>query len=65
MLCHDSVAGIYQTDSESNMAVKTTVTVCKYHKTPTTRLYTPWNYLMNTDTASLSFPMFLGLTQVV
>ncbi len=44
---------------ESDMMLKTTVAVFKYHWAPTTRLYTPWNDVMNTDT--LSFPTFLGL----
>lgn len=38
------------------MAVKTTVAVREHCGAPTAQLYTPQDYLMNTDTASLSFP---------
>ncbi len=49
------------TDFESDIAVKTTVAVCEYDGAPTTQLYTPQDYVMNTDTVLLSFPTFLGL----
>ncbi len=48
--------------NESDMAIKTTAAVCEYHST-VQQLYTPWDY-DNTDTASLSFPMFLDLPQL-
>ncbi len=60
-----NLAGTCQTDTESDMAVKTTVAVCEYGGAPTTQLYTPQDYLMNTNLASLSFPTFLGLPQVI
>ncbi len=54
-----NVVRIYRADFESDMVVKTTVAVFKYHWAPTTRLSTPWNDVMNTVT--WSFPTFLGL----
>ncbi len=53
------------TDVESDMAVKTTIALCEYHGAPTTRLYIPRGCVMNTDTALLSFPTFLGLPQLI
>ncbi len=54
-----NVAGICRTDIESDMAVETTFAVSEYHGAPTTRLYTPWGYLMNTNTTlSLVFHPF-------
>ncbi len=50
---------------EYNIAVKTTVAVCEYPGAPTTQLYTPQGYLMNTDTALLSLPTFVGLPQLM
>ncbi len=49
------------TDRYTDIAVKTTVAVCEKHVAPTTRLYTPQHYVMNTHRATLSFPTFLGL----
>ncbi len=49
---------------KSDTGVKTAV-VCEYRGAPTTRLDTPQDYFMNTDTASLSFPTFLGTPQLV
>ncbi len=41
------------------------ITVCEYRGAPTTWLYTLRDYLMNTDTASLNFPTFLGPQQLI
>ncbi len=59
-----NVARIDQTDTESDTAVKTTVDVFEYCGALITRLHTPRDYLMNTDTALFSFPTFLGLLQL-
>ncbi len=42
---HVCTAGM---DTELDMAAQTIVAVCEYHGAPTTQLYTPQNYLMNT-----------------
>ncbi len=50
-------------DIKSDMAVKTVLWLntrsCK------TQLYTPCDYIINTDTTLLSFPTFLGLPQLI
>ncbi len=50
---------------ESDVVVKTTVAVSKYHLAPTARLFASWTlHTMDTDEESLSFPVFPGLSQL-
>ncbi len=45
--------------------VKTTVAVSEYNGAPTTRLYTPQAYLINTDMTSTGFSALLGVPQLI
>ncbi len=65
MSCQMNFVGICRTDTESDMEVKTTAAVCEYYRAPTTRLYTPQDYVLNTDVTLLSFPTFLGPPQMI
>ncbi len=58
-----NVVGFCQKDIESDIRVITAV--WEYLRAPTTWLYTPQDYVKNTDTTSLTFLSFLGLPQLL
>ncbi len=66
VLCkHARLPTLVATHIESDMAAETTTAVCEYHGALTAQLYTPQDYLMDTDMASISFPTFLKLPQLI